>query len=211
MVTRSVDLTDEVLDDASVVITSCAHQLAREYYNFVTADDLRQEMWVWVLKHQEKVTDWMTREDKVEKAQGSKALAKSLLRMGQIYCRKEKAASSGYLPQDEYFYTRSLVTALVDALVNDGKMQVNMVDDSPRKTKLDSEGNDILALLSDVDRALASLEEGQRTLVVRLCGHGETSAQVAEQEGVTRQAVDNRLNRALDRMIKELGGEYPYR
>lgn len=213
MVTRVLpdDMPEELIDDVNVVVTSCAHQLAREYYHWVTADDIRQEMWIWVIKHPDKVRDWMTREEKPERAQGAKALAKTLLRMGQIYCRKEKATKSGYLPQDEYFYTRPLVTALVEALCNEGKMQVNLVDDSTRKSKLDSEGNDVLALLADVDLALRCLEDQQQVLVIRMCGLGESAAEIAAEEGVTRQAVENRLNRALDRMIKELGGEYPYK
>lgn len=205
-----VDMYDDVMEDARIVITSCAHSLARDYHGYVTAQDMAQEMWVWVLKHDRKVMEWLDREDKAERNKGAKALSKSLLRMGQIHCRREKAKVCGYLPQDEYFYSRPLVTALVEALVNDGKMQVNLVDDAPRKTKLDSEGNDILAMLADVSEALDVLEGNQKDLVLRICGYGDSAATVAEEEGVTRQAVENRLNRALDRMIKELGGEYPY-
>lgn len=205
-----VDITDQVMEDAGVVIASCAHALARDFHGYVTAQDMSQEMWVWVLKHDRKVNEWLDREDRGEKNRGAKALSKSLLRMGQAFCRREKAKACGYLPQDEYFYSRSLVAALVEAMVNDGKMQVNLVDDTPRKTKLDSEGNDILALLADISEAMEILDGNQKDLVVRICGYGDSAATVAEEEGVTRQAVENRLNRALDRMIKELGGEYPY-
>lgn len=205
-----VDLSDEVMQEAGSIIAGCAHSLARDFHGYVTAQDMSQEMWVWVLKHDHKVNEWLDREDKTERNKGARALSKSLLRMGQIHCRREKAKVCGYLPQDEYFYSRTLVAALVEAMVNDGKMQVNLIDDSPRKAKLDSEGNDILALLADVSRALKVLDGQQKDLVLRVCGYGDSTATIAEEDGVTRQAVDNRLNRALDRMIKELGGEYPY-
>lgn len=205
------EFTSEILDDVDVIVTGCAHQLAREYHAWTPASDIGQEMWVWVLKHERKVCEYLDRDDRNEHAQGAKALSKSLLRLGQRYCRKEKAKASGYLPQDEYFYTRSLVAALVEARCNDGKMQVNMVDDSVRKTKLDSEGNDILSMLADIDSALEVLEPAQKVLVLRMCGAGDSAADIADETGVTRQAVENRLNRALDRMIKELGGDYPYK
>jgi DNA-directed RNA polymerase specialized sigma24 family protein len=80
----------------------------------------------------------------------------------------------------------------------------------PRKKKLDSEGNDLLALFADVDRALGTLEPAQISLLERVYASGVTLSDISEEDDVTRQAVENRVNRALDKMIKFLGGEYPY-
>lgn len=205
-----VMLDEAVASDAQSVITGCAHALARDYYGFTTAADISQELWVWVLKHRAKVNEWLDREEQDDRNRGAKALQKTLLRVGSVYCRREKAAQVGYLTQDEYFYTRSLVAALVQARFNDGKMVINVVDDTPRKAKLDSEGNDILALLSDVDRAMEVLSPDQLQLVTEVHGFDVPVQEIAERDGVTRQAVENRLNRAVDKMIKFLGGDYPY-
>jgi DNA-directed RNA polymerase specialized sigma24 family protein len=205
-----VTTNDPVLDDAYVVVASSANTIARDFRGFVSADDLAQEMWIWVLKHRNKVEEWLVREDKIERAKGHKALFKTLLRHGHVYARKEKAKTSGYHPRDEYFYTKPLVISLIEAIYNEGVFQVNIVDDTPRKSKLDSEGNDLLAMLSDVQVAIASLEENQQALISSVYGYGISPSEIAEHEGVTRQAVDNRVNRALERIIKELGGEYPY-
>jgi len=198
------------MQDVQVVITGAAHALAREYRQYTTAQDISQEMWIWVLKHPEKTREWLSRDDRAEKARGVKALNKTLMRLGSVYCRREKATVSGYHPSDEYFYTRTLVGALLEALWNGGQLVSNQIDDMPRKKKLDSEGNDLLALFADIDRALEVLEPVQISLLERVYGHGEALTDIAEVEDVTRQAVENRVNRALDKMIKHLGGEYPY-
>ena len=205
-----VDLNEELMEDSRVVIMGAAHALAREYRQYTTAQDISQEMWIWVLKHPEKVREWLSRDDKNEKAKGVKALNKTLMRLGSVYCRKEKATVSGYHPSDEYFYTRTLVGALLEALWNGGQMVSNQSDDLPRKKKLDSEGNDLLAMFADIDHALDSLEPAQISLLHRVHGEGVTISDIAEEEQVTRQAVENRVNRAVDKMIKTLGGEYPY-
>ena len=205
-----VDLDDDLMQDVQVVITGAAHALAREYRQYTTAQDISQEMWIWVLKHPEKTREWLSRDDRAEKARGVKALNKTLMRLGSVYCRREKATVSGYHPSDEYFYTRTLVGALLEALWNGGQLVSNQIDDMPRKKKLDSEGNDLLALFADIDRALEVLEPVQISLLERVYGHGEALTDIAEVEDVTRQAVENRVNRALDKMIKHLGGEYPY-
>lgn len=205
-----VTLAEDVMADVKPVVGMCAHLLARDYYGYTSAADIAQELWVWVLKHPSKVMEWLDREDPADRGRGTKALQTSLLRAGAVFCRKEKAARAGYRPQDEYFYTRGLIAALVRARYNDGKMVVNVVDDMPRKAKLDSEGNDILALLSDLDTAMLVLSDEQKKLVVEVHGFEVPVLEIAERDGVTRQAVENRLNRAVDKMIKTLGGEYPY-
>lgn len=205
-----VDMESKQMRDAKGVIGGVSHSLAREFHGYTTAADISQEMWVWVLKHENKIEEWLEREDKVDWAKGMKALSKTLMRVGNVYCRKEKADRCGYRTNDEYYYTRSLLEALLVARENGGKMIVNQVNDTPRKAKLDSEGNDVLAMLSDLDIALESLEDDQRELLIKICGKGVAPAVVAVEQDVTRQAVENRVNRALDRMIKELGGDYPY-
>lgn len=205
-----VTTNDPVLDEAYIVVTGSANTIARDFRGFVSAEDIAQEMWIWVIKHRDKVEEWLVREDKAERSKGTKALFKTLLRLGHVYARKEKAKTSGYHPRDEYFYTRTLIVALIEAIYNEGVFQVNIVDDTPRRSKLDSEGNDLLAMLADVQIALDSLEENQKALIASVYGLGVSTSEIAEQEGVTRQAVDNRVNRVLDRLIKELGGEYPY-
>ena len=207
-----VDLTDDQMEDVAVAITGVAHALARDYRAYTTAQDIQQELWLWVFRHENKVVEYIDREDKDERQRGLRALHKTMTRLAHVYCRKEKAKSVGYMPSDEYFYTRSLVSALITALHNEGKMVVNQVSEgSPRRAKLDSEGNDILALLADVETALAVLEPVQQDLLHRVYGDGVDVTAIADENGITRQAVDGRVNRALDRMIKELGGEYPYR
>jgi DNA-directed RNA polymerase specialized sigma24 family protein len=206
-----VDLTDELMEEVGSVVTAVAHALARDFRAYTSAQDISQELWLWVFRHENKVLEYVDREDKDEQNRGLRALHKTMMRLAMVYCRREKAKAVGYLPSDEYFYTRSLVSALIMAVHNEGKMVVNQVSEGTRRAKLASEGNDILAMISDVESALEILDPSQQELLHRVYGEGVDVTVIAAESGVTRQAVDGRVNRALDRMIKELGGEYPYK
>lgn len=205
-----VDVESKIGQEVKALIGGISHSLAREFYGYTTAADVGQEMWVWVLKHDNKIIEWLDREEEIEWKRGMSALSKTLTRLGSRYCRKEKASTCGYRVQDEYFYSRQLLIALLVARENDGKLVANVVDDTPRKVKLDSEGNDTLAMLADLEVALNVLDDDQRELVIDVCGRDISTTAMALTHEVTRQAIENRVNRSLDRMIRELGGEYPY-
>ena len=103
-----------------------------------------------------------------------------------------------------------MIGALLEAIWNDSTLVVNVIDDMPKRKKLDSEGNDLLAMMCDVERALSVLDGNQLDLLMQIHVDNVHVIDLAEQDGVTRQAVENRVNRALDKMITFLGGEYPY-
>lgn len=203
-------IDEELMSDVQAVISGASHALARDYRLYTPAQDIAQEMWVWCVKHPGKISDYLDREEKGDRLRGMKALNKTLMRLGVAYCRREKAALSGYHPSDEYFYTRSLIGALLEAIWNDSTLVVNVIDDMPKRKKLDSEGNDLLAMMCDVERAMSVLDGNQVDLLMQIHVDNISVIDLAERDGVTRQAVENRVNRALDKMITFLGGEYPY-
>ena len=119
-------IDEELMSDVQTVISGASHALARDYRLYTPAQDIAQEMWVWCVKHPGKISDYLDREEKSDRLRGMKALNKTLMRLGVAYCRREKAAISGYHPSDEYFYTRSLIGALLEAIWNDSTLVVNM-------------------------------------------------------------------------------------
>ncbi len=208
----SYEYTDEQMKLIRSVIGPTAHALSRKYHRWAEAQDVAQEMWVWVMKHPKRVLPFIEREDDRELKSGLKGLGKSLYREGDRFCRKEKAAQSGYRVTDEYFYTRQLVEELIKADANGGKLLEQAVPDDVRvkRTKSQAEGGDIMAMIADVKAALRTLDPETETMIELYVVEGWSTAKIGDLHGISRQAVDQRLDRAYEKMIDALGGKSPW-
>lgn len=210
--------TDEIvfLDDADVstikpIIGAVAGALARKYGKFVELADVAQELWVWCFTKPARVTQFIDREDEGLRKAGFKGLQKSLYREGDRYCRKTKASKTGYRASDEFFYTKGLIEALLVARANDGKLLDRGVDTGVKTGKSLAEGGDVQAMIFDIEVALDDLDDETIVLLEQHVVEGIASADLAAERGVSRQAIDQRINRAFDKMIYRLGGESPWK
>src|SRR6266480_3745572 len=78
---------------------------SRRWRRWVEYDDVMMEMWVWVYGHPAKTNALVT---------GDRWwLVRRLRTVGERFARREKAARTGYLPGDEYFYSPAQVRALL--------------------------------------------------------------------------------------------------
>lgn len=199
------------LDALSDGIAVTANSLARRYSRYgVDFHDISQELWLWSLKNKDWVADWLTRELEDEKRQGYAAFTKSLQRAGDRYCRKEKAASLGYETRDEAFYDEGQLKDWLAVRQNGIGVLTNSEPTGGRRTKAPNEGWNVEAGLADLERALDVLTTEQRWLVIELYGEGTKAEVIAREEGVTRQAIENRAHRALRKMSQALGGPSPW-
>lgn len=191
------------------VIGPSAHALGRKYHKFCEARDIAQELWIWALKHPKIVLQFIDREGDELKS-GLKGLGKSLYREGDRYCRREKASLSGYRVSDEYFYTKALIDSLIEADANDGKMVAQQVNDQIKRSKPASEGGDVMAMIADVKRALAKLDPSTEAMLQYHVVDKLSSQKIGEIFQISRQAVDQRIARAYEKMIESLGGHNPW-
>lgn len=205
----SYDYTKDEMDLIRSVIGPSAHALGRKYHKFCEAQDIAQELWIWALKHPKVVLQFIDREGDELKS-GLKGLGKTLYREGDRYCRKEKAALSGYRVSDEYFYSKALIDSLIEADANEGKMLVNQVNDQVRRTKPASEGGDVHAMIADVKRALKVLDPSTEAMLQYHVVDKMSSQQIGDIFEISRQAVDQRIARAYEKMIESLGGHNPW-
>ena len=203
------EYTDEEMDLIKGVIGPTAHALGRKYHKFCEAADIRQELWIWALKKPQVVLQFIDREGDELKS-GLKGLGKTLYREGDRYCRREKAAQSGYKTSDEYFYTKHLIDALIEADANNGVMVVNQVNEEVKRHKPASEGGDVMAMIADVKRALKALDPSTEAMLQYHVVDKMSSESIGQAFGISRQAVDQRISRAYERMIESLGGHSPW-
>jgi hypothetical protein len=174
--------------DLGDLIMQAAGKLYRRYARWVEADDIRQEMWTWVLgqhpKRIEAVSTWKLRY-KLQDA-------------GAAYCRREKAAKSGYSPDDEVFYSLRVLREMIPFVTTDTPMVSRGVDDTKASTGRQAAAGESFGwetTIADLRVAFAALDEAQRE-TLRAYTAGEDQA----PEDVTR---------ALRAMQRRLGGRKP--
>ena len=204
-------MTDEEHQEIKPVVAGAAHQLARRYSSFTTARDIEQDMWVWLLESSKRWRFVTESDEPKDKKQALGFLEKNLLRFGERQCREEKARVSGYRHTDEYFYTAGLITAVIEATHNNVSTLGEPSGEKIRRTRTLSEGGDVDAMKADVDIALSGLDKDDRYLLHSLYAEKRTVKEMAEELGVTRQAVERRSARLMDKLIVSLGGDNPWR
>lgn len=159
-------------DDLDEVINSAAYSVYRRWKAYAEPEDLRQEMWVWALAQDGPA---------LETSEEAPLVAK-LAAVGEIYARRQKAASGGYSPSDEYFYSVASLRALLPLAVMDVVMP----------------SIDVATMLADVKAAYKKLSTKYRVLLAEYVADEEA----ADPIGVAR---------GLRLMQRNLGGRRPRR
>lgn len=199
-------------DDVEDIVSIVAGSLHRTYRQHSELDDIKQTLNEWCWRKREKVAEYLVRDDPKERKSGQAAMMRSLHREGARHCRREKAAKSGYEVSDEFFYSTALVEDVLKVIVNGGPALQGKQQEHGGKNMGDpAEGGNMVAVVADINREIERLDDDTRNLMVSLLGLGVPAEKLAEQRGVTPQAVRQKVQRACVRVVRELGGETPWR
>lgn len=196
------------------VTSSIAWNISKKYHRFVEIEDVRQTMNEYAWKRRDKVAEYLIREGEAEKKMGYKAFTTFMRRAGERYARKEKSKSLGYELGDEYFYKLVMIETLIKvALSGEAYMAGQVLDPDihgVKAKKQASEGNNLLAMIADVDKALKKLD--LRTYKIITCKYGcdASLAELAKEWDISPQRVEQIVNRGLRQISEYLGGETPY-
>lgn len=199
------------------LIKGAAHSVARRYRHYTTASDLSQDLFVFALGRAEQLNDELTKAEastKEEYKWVQRKISARLRRAAERSARKEKAARSGYLAADEYFYDTTQVAQLLPAALQfdiEGALLVEHIEEGPRAPKAPAEGGNLLAMVIDIRGAYDRLElDDQQLLEQRYGAAPMLLKDIAEAWKVSDSQVDRRIQSALRRLIDNLGGESPY-
>ena len=150
-------------------VNQTAKQVAKSQREYIAEDDLRQEAWIWVFAHTEKVNGWLD-DDETASQKNARGLLSSSLRVHlHKICQKERMRRDGTAEGDYYHYSRNVVEQLLpDAF--DPDAGTTTVSASPRgeyvrSSKQPSEGFEYHAMLSDVRAGLASLPPSDKRIL----------------------------------------------
>ena len=199
------------------IVASVTNSIYRRYRQFVERDDLRQECWSWYYARADHFNELLSAENSLERVVNEKRITWQMRRHAERYCRREKAAKSGYRINDEAYYDTvtlaQLLPFVIKSFVSDTALEQSQVlvnDGQPRKPSAPAEGGNLLAMLVDIKRAYERLEKEEQE-ILRLRYHdGATLQHLAEYLECAISTADRRANNALRSLQDKLGGDNPF-
>lgn len=204
-----LQITDEVYEDYRPLVKLISYQLKRQFQK-VDVQDIEQELWLWFMKHPNKLAEWL----EMPKKDQTHLIAFSLRNAGRSFCIKENAAILGINPNDIFFYSKVLIKRLLPSALGADSEQLRKFSSAEIKAmKAPSESGDWMAYHADIQKAFASLSEEDQLLVkTYYIDDKDTKTLHAEAGGdrKTSKATAMAANRALNRMVKYLGGKAPF-
>ena len=186
--------------------------LSSEYYrkySMLERDDIAQELWVWFVAHGRKYKEW----SELEAKDRDKLIAKSLRNAALKYCEKEKARKTGYDTSDLYYYDSSVVEAFLPSIIAGTYAIPTSIQDLNAKFGSGnvSDGNNWLALRSDISTAFHKLSEAkQNILILRFSVESPDWATLSKEMDSTPDGARMKVQRAINSLVKNLGGWKPY-
>ena len=203
-----------IWDEVNEINISIAWGLSKRYHRFVELADLRQAMNEYAWTRRDKVAQYLIREDPIEIKQGYKAFSTFMRRAGERYARKEKARTLGYELGDEYFYRLDLIENLIKVAGTDESYLANQVFDPDvhgvKAKKPANEGNNLAAMIADVDRAMKKLDPRMQGILTSRFVNDMPLADIAEAWDISPQRVEQLVIKGIKDIADKLGGVTPY-
>lgn len=205
-----------ITDDSFVTeYSGMVKQVVGEYhrkYPMVEKDDLEQEIWLWFITHPKKMDSWT---GELDQKDSDKLIARSIRNAAYDFCIKEKARVEGYSSEDIFYYKKEFIKMMIPAvLTGDWQKIESTMSNMGRTTKAPSESGDFMAYAADIRSAFDTLEEKEQNLVFLFYGEDVDSKTLHERvndDRPTARATAMAANRALNKMVRKLGGFQPYK
>lgn len=199
---------EELYDVTQVV----ARKVHRRYHTYFDVQDVVQELSVWILRHPDKIAEWLDHEmGSDEYKTGIKKLGKTLTRHADKYCRRIKAQKLGYEIRDEQYYDSATIEDLLPYALNEDVETTSPIE-SEKVSNMGnpSEGGNYVIQLFDIRRSLLRLSEEDRK-VLRLRFYDQLSyKEMAELLSVSDSTANRKVDGAVRRLSYALGGENPF-
>jgi RNA polymerase sigma factor (sigma-70 family) len=209
-----LDRDHPIWEQVNEITSALAYNLSKKYHRFAEQNDIKQAMNEYAWKRKDKVNEYLMREEENERRMGYKAFSTFMRRAGERYARKEKARALGYELGDEYFYRIEMIENLIKVLGSEDAHLTNQVLDPDvhgiKAKKQASEGNNLLAMLADVDRAMKKLDPRTQGILNSRFAHDQPLTEIATAWDISPQRVEQISARGIRDMSELLGGGAPY-
>ena len=209
-----LDRDHPIWEQVNEITSALAYNLSKKYHRFAEQSDIKQAMNEYAWKRKDKVNEYLIREEENERRMGYKAFSTFMRRAGERYARKEKARALGYELGDEYYYRIEMIESLIKVLGSEDAHLTNQVLDPDvhgiKAKKQASEGNNLLAMLADVDRAMKKLDPRTQGILNSRFAHDLPLTEIATAWDISPQRVEQISARGIRDISELLGGGAPY-
>lgn len=123
----------------------------------------------------------------------------------EAYARKERAQALGYEPSDEQFYSKSMLSLILPHICNGTRPTL----DGPSGPVDPAEGGTWDVIVIDVSRAMSRLDPDDQAVLDMRWGEENSIDQLASTMDWTYDEARRRSERAMRRLIDNLGGREP--
>jgi hypothetical protein len=196
------------IEEYNDLVQTLAAEYARRY-TMLERDDIGQELWVWFVGHPRKYKEWSALEQKDR----DKLIAKSLRNAALKFCEREKAKKVGYDMSELYYYDVSVVEVFLPSIISESYEMPSKIKDLGNSVKGSevSDGMNWLILRSDIATAYYKLPEAKQNILrLRFSMEQPDWATLAKDMDSTPDGARMKVQRALNSLIKHLGGWRPY-
>lgn len=201
-----MNLTDKFFDDRTLRMASTAsRRVATIGRGLVEQADVLAHLYLWMWENRDRWDRWLAEEKPDGFFRGV------LYRQGLDYLAKERQLRTGSERSDFTYYNRGLVKELLPDVWDHDAWLPAADPSAGRGASRPSEGNNRLAMLSDVSTAVFALSETDRASLQDLYADGGMPIEVAaELWGLTTDAARKKVDRIVDKVIDRLGGPAPW-
>jgi hypothetical protein len=172
--------------------------------------DIQQVLWLWFITHPTKLSEWSALDQKDK----DKLIAKSLRNAAVKFCEKEKSKTVGYELLDLYYYDSTVVEAFLPSIISESyeiPIKIKDLNFKFSKSEAVSDGNNWLVLRSDIANAFYKLTEAkQNVLRIRFSTENNEWNLIAKDLKTTPDGARMKVQRAINSLIRNLGGWRPY-
>jgi hypothetical protein len=178
-------------------------RVARIYADFVEVDDLAQEVALWWYGRGKKyVNRYIYREELAK-------LGKAVYKVAVEYAEKEKAARSGYRPEDNVVYSKQQIKDLIPLAIDIEAMAntTPVAPEGPHAKGNLAEGGNLLASVVDVRRGIEKLDPDQRRFLQMADDCEYDWELLGTTYEIQADSADQRFDRIAGRIAKFLSGE----
>ena len=215
------DQGDPIWSEVVTLAAIAAGQTINRFHGFVDLQDMKQVASEWAVRRQDKIREylceengdgeWVRRTSRDTRRQGETACITWMRRHCFTVARSEKARTLGYEIGDEFFYQPSLIEGLIKVWGTGDYDLAGQVFDAAdmggkRSAKAPNEGNNLVAMIADIGSAMESLDLRDHTVLTLRFVDGQTLQQIAGFLEVSAQRVEQISQRALRKIINDLGG-----
>lgn len=180
---------------------------ARSGRGLVSSSDLIAESNLWIIEHYEKVVLWRD-----EGTHGKNKLRLAARQRCLTIIARERRKRSGLLPGDIFYYTAAMVSEILPDIFDIENWSTNNAVNMGelRSPARPAEGNNRLAMISDVRSAFYGLPKLDQQLIVWIFRESITYDSIGLNLECSERTVRRREARVLEKMVERLGGEPPW-